>query len=69
MLKAAATLDIKNMVPFISKNFKLQTFPKVADLPDEPMVTTLERYGVVFSSMEKLEVCIQLRTTAFGLTG
>ena len=57
--KAVTTLDFYTIAPLLSKDFKLQTFPKVADLPDEPIVKFLERYGTVFSLIKKFEVCIQ----------
>ena len=57
--KAIATHNFNTIASFLSKDFTLQTFPKVADLPDEPISKFLERYGAVFSLMKEFEVCIQ----------
>ena len=56
--KALTTLDITKLVPFVSKDFKFQSFPKIDDLPDEPVAKFLERYGAIISSLKKLEVGI-----------
>ena len=56
---AVVTLDIRNVEPFISKDLKLQTFPKHAALPDEPRANFLEKYGSVLSLLKKIEVRVQ----------
>ena len=61
LLDAYLTLDINKVEPFISKDFKFQTFPKIADLPDEAKEGHFERYGTLFSLMARTEVCVQLR--------
>jgi hypothetical protein len=57
--EACLTLDMNNTEPFISKDFRYQTFPKIVGLPDESKEGYLERYGVLLSLMTKIEVCIQ----------
>ena len=42
-----------------SKDYKYQTFPKVAELHDEEKGGHFERYAVLFSLMTKVEVCTQ----------
>ena len=66
---AYTTLDIKNLAPHLSKNFKLQSFPKVSDVPDEARGGHLEKYEAIFSLVKKLEVGIQHRGTPFKFTG
>ena len=58
IFKALTTLDIKNIEPFLSKDFQLETFPKIASLPDEPKAMSLERYGTLISLLTKIEVRI-----------
>ena len=53
---AYLTLDLANAEPLISKDFKFQTFPKIANLPDEEKGGHLERYGPLFALMTKIEV-------------
>lgn len=58
LIEAYLSLDIYNIVPFISKDFKFQTFPKIAGLPDEVKEGHLERYGLLFSMVTSAKVCI-----------
>ena len=58
IFKALTTLDIKNAEPFLSKDHKFETFPKIASLPDEPRAVSLERYGTLISLLTKMEVRI-----------
>ena len=51
--------DIRNLQPYLSKNYKFQTFPKIAELPDEVMGEYVERYAPIFSSFNNLEVRVQ----------
>ena len=53
-INAYLTLKIKNVEPFISKDYKFQSFPKVPDLPDQGEHS--ERFGTVLSLMNKMEV-------------
>lgn len=55
-IDAYLTLNIKNVEPFVSKNYKFQSFPKVPDLPDQAKGEHSERYGTVLSLMNKMEV-------------
>ena len=58
---AYLTLDLKNIVPLISKDFKFLSFPKIPDHPDEEKEAHLERYAPLFSMLTKVEVCAQHR--------
>jgi hypothetical protein len=65
---AYSSLDINNVGPLISKNYKFQTFPKIDDLPDETKGGHFERYGTILSLLSKLEVrIIRHRGTASPL--
>ena len=68
LFEAYLSLDIKNIEPHIAKDFKFQTFPKIADLPDEAKGTHAERYGPAFALMTKAEVCTRNRLRVRGLT-
>ena len=57
-LDAYLTLDIKNVEPFISKNFQFQTLPETTDIPTEEKEKHLERYKVLLSALSKIEVSI-----------
>lgn len=53
---AYGTLDLNNIKPFASKDFKFQSFPKIPELPDETMEEHIERCLPFFSSFTKVEV-------------
>lgn len=55
---AYLTLNLENVDRYISKNFTFQTFPKIAELPDETKGAHLEKYGELLSLFTKMEVCI-----------
>lgn len=59
LFKGLATLDISNIEPFVSKDFKYRTFPKTDNLPDQSKAACLEKYGTVISLFTKMEVCIR----------
>ena len=65
---AYLSLDLTNAESLISKDFKFQTFPKIANLPDEGKGGHLERYGPLFASMTKIEVRTLHRLRAHRLT-
>lgn len=52
-------LNADNIKPFISRDYKFHTFPKIADLQDEAKERHLERYAVFSSLMTKIKVCTQ----------
>lgn len=68
-LDAYISLDINNVAQHTSKNYKFQTFPKIAEHPEEEQGAHFERYGAILSSVKKLEVRIQCLETAFELAG
>ena len=68
LIEAYYAFDMGSAEPFVSKDYKFQTFPKIAGLPDEPKGGHFERYGVLFSLMTKAEVCIQCRLRVRKLT-
>lgn len=53
--------DISNVEPFISKNFKYQSFPKIADHPDESKMDHIQNWGPMFASLPSVEVRIRSR--------
>jgi hypothetical protein len=63
LMDAYLTLDVKNVKPFVSKDFKFQTFPKIDQHPVEARDAHFERYGALFSSLRKIEVRLQRRET------
>ena len=56
IFKAVAARDIKSVEPFLSKDLKAETFPKIASLPDVSKALSLERYGTIISLFTKIEV-------------
>jgi hypothetical protein len=60
LFDAYFTFDLKNVAPFITKDFKFLSFPKIPEQPDEEKEAHLGRYGPVFSMFTKVEVCTQL---------
>ena len=65
---AYLSLDISKAVPFISKNFKFQTFPKTIDIPEETGAAHTQRFKGLLAAMTKFEVRIHHRRSAFELT-
>ena len=61
LMDAYLTLDLKNIVPLISKDFKFFSFPTIPEHPDEGMEAHLERYAPLFSMFTKIEVCAKHR--------
>lgn len=59
LFDAYLTLDVKNAEPFVSKDFTFQTFPKIADHPDEAKGAHFEKYGALLSLLTKAEVRFQ----------
>ena len=69
LLEAYISRDIDKVVPFISKDFKFESFPKTADLPDEAGVAHIQRYGPILTALTKAEVSIQHHRMPFKLPG
>ena len=65
LVDAYITLDMKNILPFISQNYTYQTFPKVPDLPDEAKGDHLEKHGM-FSLVKELVVRVRKYCSAFS---
>ena len=61
LLDAYQTLDLNNIVPRISKDFKYLSFPPIPEHPGEGKEAHLGRYAPLFSMFTKLEVCAQHR--------
>jgi hypothetical protein len=61
LVDAYFTLDIKNILPFVSKNYTYQTSPKVPDLPDAAKGDHLENFGRLLSLMTGMDVRIRHR--------
>ena len=64
LFRAYLTLDISKIEPFISKDFKFQTLPKIAGLPEEAKGGHFDTYSPLFSLLKKVEVRIQHRLRA-----
>ena len=64
---AYISLDLNNLVPLFSKDYQYEAFPKSADFPTQTRESHLQVWGRIFSSVNKLEVCIRHRRTAFKL--
>lgn len=58
-IDAYLSRDIKNIQPHLSKNYKFQTFPKIAGLPDETTEGYVEKYRPIFSMFTDLQVHTQ----------
>jgi len=56
ILDAYLTLDIKNVESFTSKDFKFETYPKMAALSDAAKEQFFQRYGTIFSMLTKVDV-------------
>ena len=67
LFDAYCSLDIKNVEPLISKDFTFQTFPKIAEHPDEAKDAHFGGYGKLLSSMSKIEVPLQCDSEIAGL--
>lgn len=55
-IDAYLSLDINNIQPHVSKNFQFQTFPKIANLPDETTGGYVEKFAPIFSLFSKVDV-------------
>ena len=65
---AYVALDIKKSEPYMSRDFKFQTFPKIPDLPDETKGEHFERYGTLLSLVTKVGVRTQQRKSIINTT-
>ena len=57
LIDAYLSLDLKNIVPLIAKDFKFLSFPTIPEHPDEEKEAHLKRYAPLFSMLTKVEVC------------
>lgn len=55
-LESYMSLDVKNLEPLLSKNFRGHRYPKSPDLPDETKETHLKAWETRLAVMEKVEV-------------
>ena len=51
------SLDLKNALPLLAKDFAYESLPKIPNLPDEPRGEHLERYAGILTLFTKIEVC------------
>ena len=58
LLDAYLTLDIKNIEPFVSKNFQYHPFPETTDISTEEKEKHIEKYKEIFAAVSKIEVSI-----------
>jgi len=68
-LDAYVSLDIKKVDPLMSKDYQYQSLPESIDLPEEAKGGHIQRVGEILALVNKLEVHIQCRRTAFKLAG
>ena len=59
LLDAYSTRDIKNVEPFISKNYQYHALPESLGLPKEDREEHAQRIRETFPLFSKIEVCIQ----------
>ena len=69
LIEAYATCDLNNVEPLLSKNFKYQTFPRAAHLPDHTKGDHVEKFGPVFAAMSEIEVRIHRYTNTSWFLG
>ena len=58
-IDAYLTLDLKNVEPLVSSDFQFQTYPKIADHPDQEKGAHFEKYGSLYALLTKVEVRFQ----------
>ena len=68
-LDSYGTLSINNAAPYISKNYKFQTLPKVVGRPEEEKGRHPERHEAMLSLLKGAEVRTKRRETALELAG
>lgn len=56
LLDDYSSRDLSDVGPFLSENFKFQTFPKVAELPEEEKGSHINNWGKMLGSFAKMEV-------------
>ena len=64
---AYLSLNMNDAEPFLSKNYQYEAFPESTDLPKQTKESHLQTWGGVFSLVNKHEVRIRHRRTAFKL--
>lgn len=55
--------DLSDAGPFLSRDFKYQTFPKVPEIPEEAKEKHIQKWGEILGSFTKMEVSTQQRRT------
>jgi hypothetical protein len=68
LLDAYISLDMNNVEPLLSKNYQYEPLPESTELSKLSREIHLQMWGEAFSSVNKLEVCIRHRRTAFKPT-
>ena len=69
LVEAYTSRDIDKVASLISKDFKLQTFPKTTDLPDEAGGAHIQKYGPILAALTKVEVRTQHQRMPFKFPG
>lgn len=69
MLEAYCSLELKNVLPLLAKNFKFETFPKIPEHPDETKDKHFAKYGKILALFTELEVRGRSRKIALKLAG
>ena len=56
---AYLSLDLKNVEPFVSKNFQYETIPEAIDVSREAKERHIERFGRILTGVNKMDVRIK----------
>jgi hypothetical protein len=67
LLDDYSSRDLSDVGPFLSENFKFQTFPQAADLPEEAKESHIQNWGNLLGSFTNMEVRTPTPKDRFGL--
>ena len=68
LFDAYASIDLNNIEPLLSKDFHYEFLPETPEVPKQTKESHLQMLEKIIPSVEKLEVCIRHRRTAFKFT-
>lgn len=68
LFDAYCSLDMKNVLPLLAKDYTFQSFPKVPDLPDQTKGAHLEKYDAMYALITKVDVRIRAQENSFGFS-
>jgi len=67
LIDAYVSLDLNNLEPVLSKDYKYEALPEVPGVPIQTKEAHLQMWKEVYSVVSKLDVRIRQRGTAFTL--